>query len=154
MNKKLPSINKSFESIKHIDENGVEFWLARELAEVLSYDKWKNFEGVIKKAKVACSKSLQNLDDHFADIGKMIPLPKEAVREVRDFKLSRYACYLIAQNGDSSKKEIANAQTYFAVQTRKQEIFQSLSDIEKRIYIRNEVAFHNKNYLVQLKMQV
>ncbi|MCX6716581.1 MAG: DNA damage-inducible protein D [Candidatus Taylorbacteria bacterium] len=144
MSKNLPAINKTFESIKRVDENGIEFWSARELMSVLSYTEWRNFNLVIDKAKKACGVSLQNINDHFVDINKMIKLAKDAVREVEDYKLSRYACYLIAQNGDSSKVEIATAQTYFAVQTRKQEIFQSLDEVQKRIFIRNEVAFHNK----------
>ncbi|MEI6238506.1 MAG: DNA damage-inducible protein D [bacterium] len=144
MSKNLPAINKTFESIKQVDESGIEFWSARKLMEPLGYNKWENFEKVIDKAKQACLNSVQNLDDHFPDIRKMVSVGSEAVREVKDHKLSRYACYLIAQNGDSSKVEIATAQTYFAVQTRKQEIFQSLDEVQKRIFIRNEVAFHNK----------
>lgn len=137
-------MNKDFESIKHIDESGIEYWTARELAIKLGYTKWENFEKVLNKAKQACLNSGQNIDDQFPDIGKLIKMAKGAVREIKDYKLSRYACYLIAQNGDSSKLEIAQAQTYFAIQTRKQEIFNDLSESKKRIATRNEVADKNK----------
>lgn len=138
--------HKDFESIKHVDENGIEFWSARELMAILGYSKWENFDEVIKKAKEACTKSLQNVQDHFPDVGKMVAIGtnSKTAREVKDYKLDRYACYLIAQNGDSRKSVIALAQTYFAVQTRKQELSQDISAIEKRIFIRNEVAKENK----------
>lgn len=119
----LKSPTKHFEEIKKIDENGVEYWFARELMPFLGYSKWSNFENIsIKKAQIACKKSLQSVKNHFADIGNLVIVGSGAKRVKKDYKLSRYACYLIAQNGDSKKKEVANAQTYFAVQTRKQEI--------------------------------
>ena len=114
--------NKSFENTKHIDENGVEFWYARELMPILQYSNWQNFEKIIQKAKIACENSGIAVIDHFTDVNKMVQIGSGAYREQIDYKLTRYACYLIAQNGDSRKKVIALAQTYFAVQTRKQEI--------------------------------
>lgn len=141
--------HKNFEEIKKIDENGVEYWEARELMPLLEYDKWSNFENVvIEKAKTACKNSGQEINYHFADIGKMIKIAsgtaKETNRTIKDYKLSRYACYLIAQNGDSSKRAVATAQTYFALQTRRQEIFQQLPENEQRLFLRGEVKTHNK----------
>ena len=133
--------NKTFEDIKHIDENGIEFWYARELMNCLNYSKWSNFKKVISKAIKSCENSDISVFDHFADVGKMVQIGSDAQREQKDYKLTRYACYLIAQNGDSRKKVIALAQTYFAVQTRKQEItekeYSSLTEDEKRFYQRN-----------------
>ena len=137
-----------FESIKHTDEDGVEFWYARELQDVLEYKEWRKFEGVIEKAKQACQNSEVNVNDHFVGSDKTIKMPKGAEKTIDDFKLTRYACYLIAQNGDSRKKAIATAQTYFAVQTRKQEItrqeYENLSEDEKRLYTRQNVKDKNK----------
>lgn len=139
---------KNFESIKHIDENGVEFWYARELMEMLEYSKWGNFIKVIDKAKKSCENSNNTIFEHFANVGKTIKMPKNAEKTIEDMKLTRYACYLIAQNGDSRKKAIALAQTYFAVQTRKQEItrqeYENLSEDEKRLYTRQNVKDKNK----------
>ena len=133
--------NKSFEDIKHIDENGNEFWYARELMPVLQYSNWQNFEKIIEKAKISCENSDISVFDHFTDVSKTIKMPKGAEKTILDYKLTRYACYLIAQNGDSRKKVIALAQTYFAVQTRKQEIsekeYSMLTEDEKRFYQRN-----------------
>ena len=148
--------HKNFEDIKKIDENGIEYWEARELMPVLGYEKWSNFEKVvIEKAKISCSASGQNIKYHFADIGKMIKIAigssKETTRQIRDYRLSRYACYLIAQNGDPVKPEIAIAQTYFAIQTRKQEVFQQLAENEKRLFVRGEIKDHNKKLFATAK---
>jgi DNA-damage-inducible protein D len=138
------SPNQTFENIKKIDEDGVEYWRARDLMIQLDYSDWRNFENVIDKAKTACTTSGQNVDDHFVDVTEMIELGKGAIRKVNDYKLSRYACYLIAQNGDSEKKPIALAQTYFAIQSRKHELYESLPEDEKRLLIREEVLDHNR----------
>ena len=115
----LEKINETiFESIKHVDEDGNEYWYARELQKVLEYTEWRKFVGVIKKAINSCKTSNYVASDHFVGTDKMINLGKGGQRKVPDYKLSRYACYLIAQNGDSRKKVIALAQTYFAIQTR------------------------------------
>ena len=133
--------NKSFEDIKHIDENGVEFWYARELMPILQYSNWQNFERIIDKAKISCENSGISVFEHFTDVNKLSKRANNAEVEIKDYELTRYACYLIAQNGDSRKKVIALAQTYFAVQTRKQEItekeYSMLTEDEKRFYQRN-----------------
>ena len=133
--------NKSFEDIKHINENGVEFWYARELMPILQYSNWQNFEKIIDKAKISCENSGISVFEHFIDINKTIKMPKGAEKNILDYELTRYACYLIAQNGDSRKKVIALAQTYFAIQTRKQELtekeYSILTEDEKRFYQRN-----------------
>jgi len=130
-----------FESIKHIDELGNEYWNARELMKVLQYSNWQNFEKIIDKAKITCDNSSISPLEHFIDVSKTIVMPKNASKNIKDYKLSRYACYLIAQNGDSRKKTIALAQTYFAVQTRRMEIkekeYSKLTEDEKRVYQRN-----------------
>ena len=132
--------NETFEAIKHFDENGSEYWFARELKDVLSYKEWRKFEGVIDKAIKSCQNSGISALEHFVGADKMIKMPKEARKSIKDYKLTRYACYLIAQNGDSRKKVIALAQTYFAIQTRKQEIsereYSLLTEDEKRFYQR------------------
>lgn len=138
------SSNINFEGIKKIDQDGVEYWEARELIVILEYTQWRNFENVIEKAKSACKLSGQAIPDHFADISKVIKVGKGATPSIQDYKLSRYACYLIAQNGDSTKEPIALAQTYFATQTRKQEIFEILTENQKRLMTRDEVTSHNK----------
>ena len=133
--------NKSFESIKHIDGDDVEFWYARELMKVLQYSNWQNFEKIINKAKISCENSGISVFEHFIDVNKLSKRANNAEVEIKDYELTRYACYLIAQNGDSRKKVIALAQTYFAVQTRKQEInekeYSMLTEDEKRFYQRD-----------------
>ena len=140
---------KLFEEIKHVDENGQEYWLAREFQKVLEYTQWRRFENVINKAKLACKNSGFNINDHFADVGKMVDIGSNTKRITKDYRLSRYACYLIAQNGDSRKKVIALAQTYFAIQTRKQELsekeYNELTEDEKRLYQRNQARRGNYN---------
>ena len=124
-------LHKSFEDCAH-HEDGVEFWLARELQALLGYAKWENFEQVIDKARIACEKSGYPVLDHFPDVRKMVEIGSGTSREINDLALTRYACYLIAQNGDPRKDEIAFAMTYFAVQTRKQEIIeQRLAEFER-----------------------
>ena len=140
--RKLEKYNESvFESIKHLDDYGHEYWYGRELMKVLNYSKWSNFELVIEKAKSACELSKYVVEEHFADVGKLSIRANKANVTIKDYKLSRYACYLIAQNGDSRKRVVALAQTYFAVQTRKQEInekeYSLLTEDEKRLYNRN-----------------
>ena len=135
------STKEKFEDIKHIDESGTEFWYARELMKILEYKQWRRFESVVEKAKIACENSGISSFEHFANVGKMVQIGSGAERKQQDYKLTRYACYLIAQNGDSRKEVIALAQTYFAVQTRKQEItekeYSMLTEDERRFYQRN-----------------
>ena len=140
MDEKIYS-NQSFEDIKHIDENGIEFWYARELQKVLDYKEWRKFENVIQKAIMACKNTGIIEAEHFVGADKLSKRANNAEVLIKDYKLTRYACYLIAQNGDSRKKVIALAQTYFAIQTRKQEIsekeYSLLTEDEKRFYQRN-----------------
>ena len=140
--KEIKEYNKTtFENIKHIDEYGNEYWEARELMKALEYSKWSNFISVIDKAKIACELSSKNIMEHFADVGKLSKRANNAVVEIKDYKLSRYACYLIVQNSDPRKEVVALGQTYFAVQTRKQELnekeYSMLTEDEKRFYQRN-----------------
>ena len=139
---------KLFEDIKHIDENGVEYWLARELQPVLEYSQWRRFSETVERAKEACKNSEQNIQDHFADVGKMVSLGSGSERKIDDIKLSRYACYLIVMNGAPRKEVIALGQTYFAVKTRQQELsenYNELSEEQKRLAIRKEMKEHNKS---------
>ena len=136
----VKSLTSSFDFFANQTETGVEFWLARELQHLLGYEKWANFRSVISKAKTACENSGNKISDHFAGVGKTIKMPKGAKKTVDDFMLTRYACYLIAQNGDSRKEEIAFAQTYFAVQTRKFEIIQKRLLESERVLARKKLA--------------
>lgn len=144
MGNEITAPHKNFEDIKKIDENGVEYWEARELLPLLSYKNWQKAEEVIARAARACINSGQAVDNHFNQTVKMVKIGSNTVRKVKDYRLDRYACYLVAQNGDPNKTEIALAQTYFAIQTRRQEIFEQLPDVSKRLFIRDEVSVHNK----------
>ena len=139
---------KTFESIKHIDEYGNEYWEARELMPMLEYSKWENFHKVIKKAIVACESSNFNVTDQFPELRKPIIGGKGNVQNVIDYKLTRYACYLIVQNANPRKKSVALGQTYFAIQTRKQELteeeYSKLNEDEKRLYRRKQTKDGNK----------
>ena len=138
----------TFESIKHTNADGQEYWLARELQAVLEYTEWRNFCKIIDKAKVACKGAKNNVAEHFVDVNKSSPMPNGGVRILDDVMLSRYACYLIVQNGDPRKEVIAVGQTYFAVKTRQQELIENydiLSEEQKRLAIRAEMVEHNKS---------
>lgn len=146
----------TFEEIRQLSADGQEFWAARDLAPLLEYQDWRNFMQVVDKARVACEQSGRPVADHFGDVTKMVPIGSGALRPVPDVHLSRYACYLIVQNGDPGKPVIANGQTYFAMQTRRQELaddakFAQLSENEKRLAIRNELALHNKHLAAAAK---
>ena len=136
----IQSLTNDFESYARQTENGVEFWLARDLQWLLGYEQWKNFKTVLDKARTACEVAGHNASNHFASVGKTIKMPKGAEKTIDDFMLTRYACYLIAQNGDPRKEEIAFAQTYFAVQTRKLEIIQKRILETERISARRKLA--------------
>ena len=140
---------KMFEDIKHTDDSGNEYWFARELQNILGYHQWRSINDLIERAKVACQESRYNIDDHFALYRKMIKLAKGATRNVIDYKLSRYACYLVVMNGNPKKEIIALAQTYFTIQTRKQELsekeYSVLTEDEKRFYQRNQARKGNYN---------
>ena len=133
-----------FEKIKNTNEHGAEYWSARDLYKLLGYTEYGKFLPAIERAQDACKNSKQSVLDHFAEVSDMVTVGSGAQRSVSDFSLSRYACYLIAQNGDPKKIEIAKAQTYFAIQTRKQEIHDQLMEDQKRVYLREEMKTHNK----------
>ena len=141
MNELKEYTEKLFEDIKYIDEKGNEYWYARELQRVLEYKEWRKFNNVINKATIACKNSNVIIEEHFVQVDKTIRMPKNASKIIDDYKLSRYACYLIVQNADSKKEVIALGQTYFAIQTRKQELtekqYNELTEDEKRFYQRD-----------------
>ena len=149
MNEIKEYTEKVFEDIKHIDENGNEYWCARELMRVLEYKEWRKFDKVIKKAMEACTGSSYYTLDHFVFKDKMVSIGSNTIRKIHDYKLSRYACYLIVQNCNPRIKIIALAQTYFAIQTRKQELFEKkyseLTEDEKRLYRRSQARKGNYN---------
>ncbi len=147
----------TFEDLRQFDSEGNAFWTARNLAKILEYSEYRHFLPVIEKAKEACSNSGQIVENHFEDFLSMVEIGSGAKRKVEDINLSRYACYLIVQNGDPAKPIIANGQTYFAIQTRRQELsddnaFQQLKEDEKRLFLRNELKEHNKQ-LVETAQQ-
>jgi len=138
------SLTDNFESFVNKTEDEVEFWLARDLQHLLGYSKWDNFQNVISKAKTACEVSGNDINDHFADVGKMVDLGSGSSRELDDLILTRYACYLIAQNGDPRKEQVAFAQTYFAVQTRKAELIEQRILEHERVQAREKLASTEK----------
>lgn len=146
--------NQAFEEIKRVNEYGREYWEARQLQGVLEYSKWGNFVKVIEKAKEACRNSQFDIDDHFADVGKMVDIGSGTQRTIDDMHLSRYACYLIVQNSDPRKEVVALGQTYFAIQTRRQEQADQIAQLNedaKRLAIRNELKEHNKKLVEAAK---
>lgn len=133
------NLNKRFEEYAY-QQHGIEYWLARELQELLGYADWRNFLNAITKAKESCKTTNEAVLDHFVDINKTIPMPKGASKIVEDFMLTRYACYLIAQNGDPKKEQVAFAQSYFAIQTRKQELLEARIQLMERLQAREKLA--------------
>lgn len=150
MNKDITNNNhQTFENIRKFDDSKIEFWSARDLAKILEYSEYRHFLPVIEKAKKACENSGKNIHNHFEDILDMVSIGSKAKRSIDNVKLTRYACYLIIQNADPSKEIVAGGQTYFAIQTRKQELkddknFQGLDENKKRLFLRNELKDHNK----------
>jgi DNA-damage-inducible protein D len=149
MKKEITTSNTIFEQIKEIDENGNEYWGARQLSKTLEYTDFRNFQAVISKAKEACKNSGELIENHIVDFNEMVAIGSGAKREMESVKLSRYACYLVVQNADPSKEVVAQGQTYFAIQTRMQEIQQMEgynrlpTEDEKRLFLRNELKKHN-----------
>nr|DAW70644.1 MAG TPA: DNA-damage-inducible protein D [Caudoviricetes sp.] len=140
----IQDLKLTFDDIMHVTDDGVEFWYARELQKVLGYSQWRRFSETIERAKLACKNSRISMSEHFADVGKSSPMPNGGERNIDDVMLTRYACYLIAQNGDPRKDEIAFAQSYFAVQTRKAEIIEQRLDELNRLQLREQLRSSEK----------
>ncbi len=140
----IKSLTKNFEAHSNKTESGIEFWFARDLQHLLGYTKWDNFLKVITKAKTACETSGHQVNNHFADVGKMVNIGSGTEREIKDMMLTRFACYLIAQNGDPKKEQIAFAQNYFAVQTRKAEIIERRIADWERLQARKKLSLSEK----------
>ena len=140
----IQSLTNNFEEHSYTTEEGIEFWFARDLQHLLGYAKWENFNKVITKAKIACEVSGNDISNHFPDIRKTIAMPKGASKEIDDFMLTRYACYLITQNGDPRKESIAFAQNYFAVQTRKFELIEKRIKDWERLQARQKLIYSEK----------
>ena len=144
-------LKSPFEKIKRISEDGYEYWSARDLSKLLEYTQWRNFENVISKAKISCKNNNEDINNHFADVSDMVKIGSGAEREVDDYRLSRFACYLIVQNADPSKINVALGQAYFAIKTRQKELIeedqarliQSEEDT-KRLFLREQMKMHNK----------
>ena len=134
----ITALQKSFEEVAY-QQDGIEFWFARDLQKLLDYDEWRNFLNVVEKAKIACANSGQKISDHVVGVNKTMNMPKGATKEIEDFMLTRYACYLIAQNGDPRKEQIAFAQSYFAIQTRKQELIEQRIALMERMKARQKL---------------
>jgi len=140
----IESLSNNFENHSQTTENGIEFWFARDLKQLLGYTKWDNFKKVIHKSKISCEASQNETLDHFADVGKMVKIGSGTEREIEDIMLTRYACYLIAQNGDPRKEQIAFAQNYFAIQTRKFEIIEKRIKDWERLQARQKLTLSEK----------
>ncbi len=140
----IKSLNNNFEDHSQTTENGIEFWFARDLQQLLGYSKWDNFKKVIHKSKISCEATENDILDHFADVGKMVKIGSGTEREIEDIMLTRYSCYLIAQNGDPRKEQIAFAQNYFAVQTRKFEVIEKRIKDWERLQARQKLTLSEK----------
>ena len=141
----VKNLTYNFEDFSQTTENGIEFWFARDLQQLLGYSEWRNFQKVIIKSKTACELTNNLISDHFVDVNKMVPLGSGSEREIEDIMLTRYACYLIAQNGDSRKESIAFAQNYFAMQTRKFELIEQRIKDWERLHARQKLTLSEKD---------
>jgi len=151
MDGQIDSVIKELDSAKRISQRGGEYWMGREIQKILGYSTWENFQKVIKKARMACMSTGVDENDHFRDTTKMVPIGSGAMVQTTDCFLTRYACYLIAMNGEASKPEIGTAQTYFAIQARRQEMQDQLTDVERRLQLRDRVKRANINLMSTAK---